>query len=600
MTYISLENIKKTFGAQTLFLDLNLGIQEHDKIGLIGLNGTGKSTLLNIISGNTDIESGKINTMRHLRVAQLMQSPVFEETYTLSEQVAHFLKPTHAQLSEYEIHSMLNHLDLPHHDLLVGELSGGQMKRLALAATLLTPCDLLILDEPTNHMDNDTIDWLESYLKRIKTALIMVTHDRYFLDRIVNCIVEIADQTLYRYDGHYETYLSQKSERLRIQQVTQSRVKNLYLRELEWIRAGVQARATKSKSRIQRFEVIASQMSSLQDQSLTISTAFTRLGKKILEIDDLVIGYETPLCEPFTYMAKPGDRIGIIGKNGSGKTTLLNTIAGQLSPLSGASVFGPTAKVGYFTQTPEINDNDDLRAIDFIKETAEYVTTSDGTRFSASELMEQFLFDSALQWTPINALSGGERRRLQLLKVLIDAPNVLLLDEPTNNLDLDTLKALERYLDVFEGIVICVSHDRYFIDRTCDQLFVFTAQNQISIQAGNYSDYRERNDDNQEKALIEDANVTKKQASTQEGRQKPKSLKKKLSFNEEKLLLSLPLEIEALEVSIEALQEKMAKNASDFAKIQSFFEEKEALEAVYFEKYEQYETLLALKESFSS
>jgi ATP-binding cassette subfamily F protein uup len=584
MTLITLEKITKTFGAQTLFREIDASISEGDKIGLIGINGTGKSTLLKIISGDESIDQGKITKIRTLRVSHLLQDPIFDEALTAHEQVKAFLGDDAEAYADYEISAMLNHLSIEAHEQPVKQFSGGQRKRIALAATLLKPCDLLLLDEPTNHMDNDTIDWLEDYLMRMKCAILMVTHDRYFLNRIVTRIFELSDGTLFDYEGQYETYLENKNTRLQQQASVYKKMKNLYVSELAWIRAGVQARGTKSRSRIQRFEALRDNMTQIANEQIVIESAFTRLGKKIMEIESLTIGYEKPLRKPFTYMAKPGDRIGIIGNNGSGKSTLLNTLAGETPPYGGSFEFGPTVKCAYFTQNPDIDVDTAMRAIDYIKEVAEYVVTKDGYRISAGDIMEQFLFNSSLQYTPIDALSGGERRRLQLLKLLIGAPNVLLLDEPTNNLDLDTLKALEGYLDSFEGIVLCVSHDRYFLDRTCDQLFVFDSADTIEIQQGNYSDYLARRPERSMR--FSDSEAPQKVKT-----EKTKSIKKKLSFKETKQLETLPKTIENLEQKLDSIQADMTANAAD---------EKEATELAYLEALEAYEALLALKESYEA
>ena len=591
MTLLTIEKMKKVFGAQTLFENLNLGISEGEKIGLIGLNGTGKSTLLKIISGSETLDEGKITRSRGLRVSHLLQDPEFDLEKNVLEQVQYFLEQKKIDVPEFEIKTMLNHLEIEATEVSISKLSGGQKKRVALCAVLLTPCDLLILDEPTNHMDNETIDWLEQYLKKMKCAILMVTHDRYFLNRIVNKIFELSDQCLYAYEGRYETYLERKSTRLVQQASTAKKMKNLYVRELAWIRAGVQARSTKSKSRIQRFEALQSEMKDIDQEEMIIESAFTRLGKKILEIEQLTFGYDKPLCSPFSYMAVLNDRIGIIGKNGVGKSTLLNTLAGQLEAFSGVFEFGSTVKVGYFTQNPELDTDPSQKAIDYIREIAPYVENKDGYRLSAGELMEQFLFDSALQYTPVGSLSGGERRRLQLLKILVESPNVLLLDEPTNNLDLDTLKALEGYLDSFEGVVFCVSHDRYFLDRTCDKLFVLN-QGELEIHAGNYSDYLDR------RILNEPIDEVREITQEKEKIQKPKSLKKKLSYNEIQQLEQLPKQISTLEQKLADLEIQMQKNASDYAKIQTLFVEKEEIEMAYLEALEAYEALLELKAQF--
>ena len=490
---------------------------------------------------------------------------------------------------EFKVKSILLALGIANFDAKIGTLSGGQKKRVALAEALVTPCDLLILDEPTNHLDSKTILWLENYLKSRTGALLMITHDRYFLDRIANKTVELAHGKLYEYQGNYGYYLEKKAERMAMASSERQKQQNLYKRELAWMRAGVQARGTKSKSRIQRFEALKSQMTGQNDGNIEIEAGFTRLGSKIIELKDLGMAYDgDALFNDFEYTFAPNDRIGIVGDNGVGKSTLMNLIFGDLTPTSGTIDIGSTVKFGYFTQDFDGFSDDDKRAIDYIKEIAEYVTTPSGYRISASELMETFLFTPDMQWTPIQKLSGGERRRLQLLGILISAPNVLLLDEPTNNLDLDTLQVFEHYLDQFQGVILCVSHDRYFLDRTCDKLLAFESGD-IHLVIQNYSDYLENL-----LTLEGQTPVSSKQkppADAQKDlRVKPKKIK--MTFNELKALETLPAKIEAHGLAIEALEPLFDKFATDFGKLTELTRQKEQLEEELLSMMEELETLM--------
>lgn len=626
MHLLTCEQITKSYGTKPLIQEINFSIHSEDKIGLVGANGAGKSTLLKIISGVEPADAGQIMMTKNLKINYMEQEPQYHNDNTVIEQIfdgnseqmqliknyeaiskkldahpedetlqASFAKYSEMMISkdlfdlEFKVKSVLLALGISNFDAKIGTLSGGQKKRVALAEALVTPCDLLILDEPTNHLDSKTILWLENYLKSRTGALLMITHDRYFLDRIANKTVELAHGKLYEYQGNYGYYLEKKAERMAMVSSERQKQQNLYKRELAWIRAGVQARGTKSKSRIQRFEALKSQMTNQNDGNIEIEAGFTRLGSKIIELKGLGMAYDgDALFKDFEYTFAQNDRIGIVGDNGVGKSTLMNLIFGDLTPTSGTIDIGSTVKFGYFTQDFDGFSDDDKRAIDYIKEIAEYVTTPSGYRISASELMETFLFTPDMQWTPIQKLSGGERRRLQLLGILISAPNVLLLDEPTNNLDLDTLQVFENYLDQFQGVILCVSHDRYFLDRTCDKLLAFEAGN-INLVVQNYSDYLENL-----LAFEQQNTLSPKQKPPAEEQKdlriKPK--KNKMTFNELKALETLPAKIEAHGLAIEALDPLFSKYATDFGKLTELSRQKEQLEEELLSMMEELETLM--------
>jgi len=621
---LTIENASKSYGIQTLFKDLTFTITDTDKIGLIGINGTGKTTLMNIISGVDTPDTGTFTTMKNIRIEFLSQNPAYDSESTILEQVfkgdnkelncirdyenvmdALELHPEDENLHEElmnlstkmtdydlwdfesQIKTILTKLGVHDFHQKVGELSGGQRKRVALAGVLISPCDLLILDEPTNHMDNDTIDWLEDHLKSRKGALLMVTHDRYFLDRVVNRTIELDNKSLFSYDGNYSLFVEKKAERRALEFTLEQKRLNLYKNELAWIRRGAKARTTKQKARIQRFDELENTTYASDDEILVIPTVYSRLGNKIIELKNISKAYDgTDYIKDFSYTLLRNDRIGIVGDNGIGKSTLLNIITERLQADSGTVDTGATVKIGYFSQHSEDMD-ENLKAIEYIQEVADNIQDSDGNRLTASQIMEIFLFSKEMQWTLISKLSGGEKRRLYLLRVLIAAPNVLILDEPTNDIDLDTLKVLECYLDNFQGAVISVSHDRYFLDRTCKRIFAFEGNAVIHENTGNYTDYIEKR---KESPIVKSAPVKVKAITEEKIIEKAES-KNKLSYKEKLELDKLPSEIEDLEIKIEELTSEISKTLTDFEKLHKLNTEKDLAEELLLEKMERMEEL---------
>lgn len=552
---ISVNNLSKTNGIKNIVDGVSFSIEETDKIALIGINGTGKSTLLKIIAGKETYQ-GDIIQKKDMRISYLPQNPDFNPNNTIIKQVYDTIDQN--KVNEYEVKAILNKLKITNHDQLIKELSGGQQKRVALAITLLKPCDLLILDEPTNHLDNEMIEYLEKYLIKFNKAIFMVTHDRYFLERVTNKIMEIDRSKIYEYEANYSKFLDLKAKREE-EALANERKRKLFLKkELEWVRAGVQARTTKSKERLQRFE----QLNSIADiqtinQVEMINTA-SRLGKKTIELKNISMHYDNlVLFNNFSYLFKRTDRIGILGVNGCGKSTLLKIIAKELVPSNGEVIYGDTVKIGYFKQMSDDLD-ENMRVIDYIKQTSNDLKTLEGN-FSAKQMCERFLFDSSLQHTYISRLSGGEKRRLYLLNILMQAPNVLLFDEPTNDLDITTLAILEDYLDSFNGIVITVSHDRYFLDRICDGLFVFKNK-QIAYCNGGYSSYASI-DDSSSKTKGDGALKYKEQKKLQKLNQI------RLSSKEKQELESMESSILDLEQQIRVLNEQMNEYQNDFKKL---------------------------------
>ena len=498
---------------------------------------------------------------------------------------------------ENQAKTILTKLGITDFEKTIKYLSGGQKKRVALASALISPCDLLILDEPTNHMDSITIDWLESYLEGRRGALLMVTHDRYFLDRVVNNTIELEKGNLYSYAGNYSEFLEKKLEREVLESSMEQKRQSLYKKELEWMRKGAKARTTKQKARIQRFEDIRDSKVDVDNSNLDMSVSGSRLGQKIIELNNISKSFEDQLLiDDFTYTFLRDDRVGIIGRSGIGKSTLLNLIMETINPDSGDISIGSTVNIAYFSQ--ELEDMDtSLRAIEYIKKSGEFVTTGDGTKISASQMMERFLFTSDMQWSIISKLSGGERRRLYLLKILMTSPNVLILDEPTNDLDLDTLKVLEDYIHDFSGPVITVSHDRYFLDVVCNKIFSFEGNGNIVVNVGNYSDFSDKRD-----ILIANTiktNSEEKQKSKDNNINKPKASKPKFSYNEKREFEKIDMEIETLEEKLTLVDSDMEAYSSEYTKLQELMEEKEKLEDELLVKLERQEYFINLEKEIS-
>ncbi len=578
---LTAENIVKSYSEKALLNDITLYINEGDKIGVIGINGTGKSTLLKILSGIEEADSGSITKKQGDRIIYLPQNPEFNENTTVIQQVFYNASNQTKELMEYEAKMILTKLGITEFDRDVNLLSGGQRKRVAIASALVNPCELLILDEPTNHLDNDMVIWLESYLAKFKGALIMVTHDRYFLDRVTNKIVEIDKGNIYTYEGNYNKYLELKAMREDFLIASERKRQSILRKELEWIQRGVRARGTKSKSRIERFEELSSKSAPEVDDKIALSSVSSRLGKKIIEINNISKSYNnTKIIDDFEYIINKDARIGIVGKNGAGKTTLLNLISGRLQPDAGTVDIGQTVKIGYFSQESSEMDLS-LRVIDYIRNIAEFVETVDG-KISASQMLERFLFTGEIQYNTIGRLSGGERRRLFLLSIIMNAPNVLLLDEPTNDLDIQTLTILEDYLETFNGAVIAVSHDRYFLDKVVNRIFEVVGDGSIISYNGGYSDYYDERQFNEKQLNVEssiDKTLTEKKRETLD---KPKKLK--FSFKEQKEYETIDEDIADLEVSIENIELEITKNSTDYVKLQELVEQKEKLQAKLDEK----------------
>lgn len=624
MNLITLENITKSYSEKILVNNISLGINEGDKIGLIGVNGTGKSTLLKIIAGVEEADSGNITKPNKVRIEYLPQNPYYDESATVLEQVFKGTSSEMKLLCDYQ--KVLDKLSLEYNDSLnneliklqdkidslklwdleseaktvltklgvnnfnqkVAELSGGQRKRISLASALITPCELLILDEPTNHLDNDTISWLEEYLNNKNISLLMITHDRYFLDRVTNRIIELDRGKLFSYDGNYSVFLEKKIERLALESSMEQKRQNLIRTELAWVRRGARARTTKQKARLQRFDELVNDVPNYRKDNLEISTASSRLGKKIIEIHNISKSFgDKKVINNLEYALSRTDRIGIIGKNGMGKSTLINILNGKLKPDSGHIEIGETVKIGCFSQD-DSHMNLDMRAIDYVKEVSDYIETSDGQKITASQMCERFLFDGTMQYTHIRKLSGGERRRLHLLRTLMSAPNVLLLDEPTNDLDIETLNRLEDYLDEFPGVVICVSHDRYFLDRICNKIFAYEGLGNINIYTGNYSEYLVY----KESQPIQIENIEVKPSSNSVKKEKPKNNKKlKFTFNEQREFDTIDDDIALLEDKIQSIDDNLDKYSTDFTKLQEMLDEKASLEKDLEYKYERWEYL---------
>ena len=595
MNLLTAENISKSFNSDKILFDnISLGINEGDKIGLIGINGTGKSTLLKILAGEEEADSGKLTKGNAVRIAYLPQNPEFDDNESVISEVIKGKKAKNEFWdTEGEARSLLAKFEIEDVEAKVGTLSGGQKKRAALVRTLLDDAEILILDEPTNHLDTAMSEWLEDYLKKMKQALLIITHDRYFLDQVTNRIVELTHGKLYSYLGGYMKYLELKAEREEMEIATERKNAALYKKDLAWMMRGARARSTKQKAHIERFEELKNRDKIIVDKEIVVDSVSSRLGKQIIEIDNISKSYGNKvLFTDFTYMFRRIDRIGIIGKNGSGKSTLLKTILGQVKPDNGNIIIGQTAKIGYFSQdSGELNPNQTV--IESAKDIAEYVQTKDGT-VSASKMLERFLFEGAMQYTKIEKLSGGERRRLALLHTLISAPNILILDEPTNDLDITTLSILEDYLDSFDGVVITVSHDRYFLDRVANRIFSFE-NGCIKLYEGGYSDYLEKAEPKTEEVKVE-----KKASDAKKDWKASKVTKLKFTYAEQKEFETIDEDIEKLNEAIEKLDVEIEENASRYGKLGELMAEKEKLEAELEQKEERWLYLTELNEKIKA
>lgn len=598
MNLLTAEKISKNFTDKVVLNQVSLGINENDKVGVIGVNGTGKSTLLKVLAGKEEPDEGRIVKGNDVRVEYLAQTPEFDDRYTLLDNVIR----THEHASagwnvEGEAKAMLGKLGIMEWDKKPSQYSGGQRKRAALVRTLLTPADILILDEPTNHLDNAMAEWLEEYLNNFRGAFIMITHDRYFLDKVTNKIVEIDKGKLYTYETNYTGFLALKLEREEMEQATERKKSALYRKDLAWMMRGARARSTKQKAHIQRFEELRDREKIVEDVQVDITALASRLGKKTIELSNICKAYgDKKLLEDFTYIFLKTDRIGIVGNNGAGKSTLLKIING-LEPMDSGNIeIGPTVKIGYFAQECEAMDPKQ-KVIDYIKEVAEYIETPDGSA-SASQMLERFLFTGAMQYSLIEKLSGGERRRLYLLRILMEAPNVLILDEPTNDLDIQTLRILEDYLDTFPGIVITVSHDRYFLDRVVRRIFAFEGNGVVKQYEGGFTDYWQKVEASSE--------AVEKAAKENDGEKKSKkdykSHEKKIKFTyaEQKEFETIDEDIEKLEEKLEQFDKEIAANAKDFVKLQELTKNKEETQRLLDEKMERWVYLNDLAEQIEA
>lgn len=588
---LSAEHLSINFGSRQLLDDVNFYLNEGDKVGVIGINGTGKSTFLKVLSGVTEPDGGTISRNPNVQVSLLPQNPAMEESATVLEQVfLHFLAEFR-ELNEYEAKAMLNRLGITDFAQKVGTLSGGQRKRVALAAALIHPADVLILDEPTNHLDSEMVAWLEDWLRRFKGGLVMVTHDRYFLERVVNHITELSRGKLYHYEANYSKYLELREQRAEMAEASERKRQSILRVEREWIMRGCKARTTKSKERIQRYEALLNQEAPETDEAVQMAAASSRLGKKIIELRDVSKAFDgRPIVSRFSYNLLRGDRIGIVGRNGAGKSTLLHLMAGELAPDSGTVEVGATVKIGHFSQEGRELDLNQ-RVYDFIHDIADEVRTDEGT-FSANQMMERFLFPGDLQSVPIGRLSGGERRRLYLLSVLMEAPNVLLLDEPTNDLDVTTLSILEDYLLGFPGPILAVSHDRFFLDKLAESIFEVRGDGEIHRFTGNWTDW-------QAKRRAEEA-PSPKAEKPKPAAERPRERKLKFTFKEQREFETIDTDLAELEAQITACQTEQESCGSDYVKLQELQARQAELEAALEEKTERWVYLNELKEQIDA
>lgn len=604
MNILSLENITHSYTERKLFDEASFYLHEGEKVGIIGINGTGKSTLLKIMAGLEIPDEGQVIKAANMMIHYLPQNPIFNEEDTVLESVQNMI---HHHANEDELvkaKAMMTRLGITDFEQKTSELSGGQRKRLALVSVLITPCDILILDEPTNHLDSEMAEWLENQLRGFRGALVMVTHDRYFLDSVTNRIIELDKGKIYSYNEKYSGFLERKAEREASAKASERKRQSILRKEIEWMQRGARARSTKQKAHIQRYENLKNQKGIVQDEKIELSSIKSRMGKTTIELENISKAYDCKvLINDFSYNFLKGDRVGFVGKNGCGKTTLMKIIDGRIEPDSGSVNIGQTIKIGYYTQELENNKeagiaymNPDDRVIDYIKNTAEFVRTEEGL-VSASVMLERFLFEPSQQYSKIEKLSGGEKRRLNLLRVLMEAPNVLILDEPTNDLDIETMTILEDYLDSFDGIVITVSHDRYFLDRVVRRIFSYEENGVIDQYEGGYTDYINRK---KEKGLLEENALLKTKSSsagksdsdkTEKEEYKIRNKKLKFSYNEQREYETIEDDIAKLEEKIEKLDGEIVKNATNSVKLRELMESKEETETLLMEKMDRWEYL---------
>ena len=596
MNLLTINGLKKSYTDRVLFDGADFSVNEGEKVGVIGINGTGKSTLLKIVSGLETGEAGEVIKGNKVHIRYLPQNPEFEPNLTIFDYVITRNKNLGNEWTlEGDAKTVLNRLGFSDYDKKIEILSGGQKKRVALAAALMAECDLLVLDEPTNHLDNEMTRWLEEYLISRKGALLMVTHDRYFLDRVSTRIVEIDKGKIYSYSTNYSGFLALKAEREEMAAATERKRQSILRTEIEWMQRGARARSTKQKAHIARYEALKAEKAPVMDSTVELSSVSTRMGRTTIELSGISKSYgEKTLISDFTYIFLKDDRVGFIGPNGCGKSTLMKIINGVTKPDAGEVVIGSTVKIGYFSQENEYLE-ESLRVIDYIRETAEYIETEDG-KVTASKMLERFLFDASLQYQKIERLSGGEKRRLFLLKVLMEAPNVLILDEPTNDLDIATMRILEDYLDHFNGIVITVSHDRYFLDRIAKRIFAFEGNGVIRQYEGGYSDYLLACPKESSMPVVEKEEKNSDSKTTWKVREK----KLKFTYQEQKDYETIEQDIAALEDKLAEVEEQYAKSATDFVKLNELTAKKEQLENELEEKMERFVYLSDLAERIAS
>ena len=601
MNILNIEHISKVFGEKVVLNDVSYGIHQGDKIGIIGINGTGKSTILKIIAGLEESDEGQVITQNGLRITYLPQMPEFPQGSTILDYVAEG-KWQKDWSTESEARNVLNKLGITDHEEKIDHLSGGQKKRVALARTLVNPCDVLLMDEPTNHLDNEMVTWLEDFLRKFKGVVIMVTHDRYFLDRVTNKILEISHGNLYAYEANYSKFLELKAEREEMELASERKRQSVLRMELEWAKRGCRARSTKQRARLERLEALKNGKTPVRDASVELDSVETRMGKKTIELHHISKNFgEKKILDDFSYIVLRNQRLGIIGPNGCGKSTLIKIIDGMIQPDAGEVEIGETIRIGYFAQeVPDMDTNQ--RVIDYIRDVAEYIPTRDG-KITASMMLERFLFDSSMQYAPIAKLSGGEKRRLYLLKVLMEAPNVLLLDEPSNDLDIPTLTILEDYLDSFAGIVIAVSHDRYFLDNIVDRIFAFEGDGHLTQYEGGYTDYVEafsRKNASAGAGEVETVTETEKKKSSQADWKLNRPQKLKFTYKEQREFETIDDDIAALEEKLEKLDQDMAANATNSMKLREIMEEKDTTQAQLDEKMDRWVYLNDLAEKIEA